>query len=246
MKITLKDGSVREYSEPMSVSSIAYDISGGLGRAACVGEVNGEVVDLRTTINEDCTLNILTFADEAGKAAYRHTASHILAEAVKNLYPNAKLAIGPSIDDGFYYDFDCEPFSREDLDKIEAEMKKIIKNGAKLEKFTLPRQDAIKYMEDRDEPYKVELIKDLPEDAIISFYSQGKFVDLCAGPHLMSTSPIKAFKLISSSMAYWRGDSNKARLQRIYGTAFSKKEELNEYLEKLEDAKNRDHNKDIK
>jgi len=243
MKITLKDGSVKEYSEPMSVSSIAFDISGGLGRAACAGEIDGEVVDLRTTVDKDCTLNILTFDDAAGAAAYRHTTSHVLAEAVKRLYPEAKLAIGPSIDEGFYYDFDCDPFSREDLDKIEAEMKKIIKEGAKLEKFTLPRQDAIKYMEDRNEPYKVELIKDLPEDSIISFYSQGEFVDLCAGPHLMSTSPIKAFKLISSSMAYWRGDANKARLQRIYGTAFSKKDDLNEYLEKLEDAKNRDHNK---
>ena len=188
-------------------------------------------------------MNILTFKDEAGKAAYRHTASHVLAEAVKNLFPEAKLAIGPSIDDGFYYDFDSEPFSREDLDKIEAEMKKIIKKGAKLERFTLPREDAIKYMEDRNEPYKVELIKDLPEDSIISFYSQGEFVDLCAGPHLMNTKPIKAFKLISSSMAYWRGDSDKARLQRIYGTAFDNKEALNEYLEMLEDQKNRDHNK---
>ena len=227
----------------MTVNDIAYDIAGGLGRAACAGEVDGEVVDLRTTIDKDCTLNILTFKDEAGKAAYRHTTSHVLAEAVKNLYPDAKLAIGPSIDDGFYYDFDSEPFSREDLDKIEAEMKKIIKKGAKLERFTLPREDAIKYMEDRNEPYKVELIKDLPEDSVISFYSQGEFVDLCAGPHLMSTKGIKAFKLTSSSMAYWRGDANKARLQRIYGTAFDSKDELNGYLEKLEDAKNRDHNK---
>ncbi len=243
MKITLKDGSVKEYAEPMSVNDIAFDIAGGLGRAACAGEVDGEVVDLRTTIDKDCTLNILTFNDEAGKAAYRHTTSHVLAEAVKNLYPDAKLAIGPSIDTGFYYDFEHEPFSREDLDKIEAEMKKIIKQGAKLEKFTLPREDAIKYMEDRNEPYKVELIKDLPEGSIISFYSQGKFVDLCAGPHLMSTKGIKAFKLISSSMAYWRGDSNKARLQRIYGTAFDKKDDLNAYLESLEEAKNRDHNK---
>ena len=243
MKITLKDGSVKEYAEAMSVNDIAFDIAGGLGRAACAGEVDGEVVDLRTTIDKDCTLNILTFKDEAGKAAYRHTASHVLAEAVKNLFPEAKLAIGPSIDDGFYYDFDSEPFSREDLDKIEAEMKKIIKKGAKLEKFTLPREDAIKYMEDRNEPYKVELIKDLPEDSIISFYSQGEFVDLCAGPHLMNTKPIKAFKLTSSSMAYWRGDSDKARLQRIYGTAFDNKESLNEYLEMLEDQKNRDHNK---
>lgn len=243
MKITLKDGSVKEYAEAMSVNDIAFDIAGGLGRAACAGEIDGEIVDLRTTIDRDCSLNILTFKDEAGKAAYRHTASHVLAEAVKNLFPQAKLAIGPSIDDGFYYDFESEPFSREDLDKIEAEMKKIIKSGARLERFTLPREDAIKYMEDRNEPYKVELIKDLPEDSIISFYSQGEFVDLCAGPHLMSTKPIKAFKLISSSMAYWRGDSNKARLQRIYGTAFDNKEALNDYLEMLEDQKNRDHNK---
>lgn len=243
MKITLKDGSVKEYAEAMTVNDIAFDIAGGLGRAACAGEIDGEVVDLRTTIDKDCTLNILTFKDEAGKAAYRHTASHVLAEAVKNLFPEAKLAIGPSIDDGFYYDFGSEPFSREDLDKIEAEMKKIIKKGAKLERFTLPREDAIKYMEDRNEPYKVELIKDLPEDSIISFYSQGEFVDLCAGPHLMNTKPIKAFKLTSSSMAYWRGDSDKARLQRIYGTAFDNKESLNEYLEMLEDQKNRDHNK---
>lgn len=243
MKITLKDGSVKEYAEAMTVNDIAFDIAGGLGRAACAGEVDGEVVDLRTTIDKDCTLNILTFKDEAGKAAYRHTTSHVLAEAVKNLYPDAKLAIGPSIDGGFYYDFDSEPFTREDLDKIEAEMKKIIKKGAKLEKFTLPREDAIKYMEDRNEPYKVELIKDLPEDSIISFYSQGEFVDLCAGPHLMNTKGIKAFKLTSSSMAYWRGDSEKARLQRIYGTAFDNKEDLNAYLEMLEDQKNRDHNK---
>lgn len=243
MKITLKDGSVREYSEAMTVNDIAFDIAGGLGRAACAGEVDGEVVDLRTTIDKDCTLNILTFKDEAGKAAYRHTASHVLAEAVKNLFHEAKLAIGPSIDDGFYYDFDSEPFSREDLDKIEKEMKKIIKSGARLERFTLPREDAIKYMEDRNEPYKVELIKDLPEDSTISFYSQGEFVDLCAGPHLMSTKPIKAFKLTSSSMAYWRGDSDNARLQRIYGTAFDNKDALNEYLEMLEDQKNRDHNK---
>ncbi len=243
MKITLKDGSVREYAESMSVNDIAYDIAGGLGRAACAGEVDGEVVDLRTVIDRDCTLNILTFKEEEGKAAYRHTASHIMAEAVKNLFPEAKLAIGPSIDSGFYYDFEREPFSREDLDAIEAEMKKIIKNGAKLERFTLPREDAIKYMEDRNEPYKVELIKDLPENSNISFYSQGEFVDLCVGPHLMSVKSIKAFKLISSSMAYWRGDANKAQLQRIYATAFDSKDELNAYLEHLEDIKRRDHNK---
>lgn len=243
MKITLKDGSVREYAESMSVNDIAFDISGGLGRAACAGKIDGEVVDLRTVVDKDCTLNILTFKDEEGKAAYRHTASHIMAEAVKNLFPEAKLAIGPSIDTGFYYDFEREPFSREDLDAIEAEMKKIIKKGAKLERFTLPREDAIKYMEDRNEPYKVELIKDLPEDSNISFYSQGEFVDLCAGPHLMSVKPIKAFKLISSSMAYWRGDANKAQLQRIYATAFDNKDDLNSYLDHLEDIKKRDHNK---
>lgn len=243
MKITLKDGSVKEYAESRSVIDIAYDISEGLARAACAGEVNGEVVDLRTVVDTDCELNILTANDEAGLAALRHTTSHVLAEAVKNVFPDAKLAIGPSIDTGYYYDFEHAPFSREDLDKIEAEMKKIIKKGAKLEKFTLPREEAIKLMEEKGEPYKVELIQDLPEDAEISFYTQGEFTDLCAGPHLMSTKPIKAFKLISSSMAYWRGDSNKAQLQRIYGTAFTKKDELAAYLEHLEDIKKRDHNK---
>lgn len=243
MKITLKDGSSKEYEQSMSVYDIARDISEGLARNACAGEVDGEVVDLRTIVDKDCTVNILTFADEKGKAAYRHTASHVLAEAVKNLYPNAKITIGPSIDEGFYYDFDAEPFSREDLDKLEAEMKKIIKKNAKIERFTMPREEAIKYMEERNEPYKVELIKDLPEDAEISFYSQGDFTDLCAGPHLMSTGKIKAFKLISSSMAYWRGDSDRAQLQRIYGTAFDKKDDLKAYLEHLEDIKKRDHNK---
>ncbi len=244
MKITLKDGSVKEYAESKAVIDIAYDISEGLARAACAGEVNGEVVDLRTVVDSDCELNILTANDEKGLAALRHTASHVLAEAVKNVFPDAKLAIGPSIDTGYYYDFEHAPFSREDLDKIEAEMKKIIKKGAKLERFTLPREEAIKFMEEKGEPYKVELIQDLPEDAEISFYKQGdNFTDLCAGPHLMSTRGIKAFKLISSSMAYWRGDSNKAQLQRIYGTAFTKKEELAAYLEHLEDIKKRDHNK---
>lgn len=243
MKITLKDGSVKEYAEQKSVYEIALDISEGLARVACAGEVNGEVVDLRTVVDADCELNILTANDEKGLAAYRHTASHVLAEAVKRVFPEAKLAIGPSIDTGFYYDFEHAPFSREDLDKLEAEMKKIIKEGAKLEKFTLPREEAIKFMEEKNEPYKVELIRDLPEDAEISFYKQGEFTDLCAGPHLMSTKTIKAFKLISSSMAYWRGDSNKAQLQRIYGTAFPKKDELAAYLEHLEDIKKRDHNK---
>ncbi|MFQ9510903.1 MAG: threonine--tRNA ligase [Lachnospiraceae bacterium] len=243
MIITLKDGSKREYAQPMAAIDIAIDISEGLARMACAVEVNGEVKDLRTEIAEDCELSILTANDPEGLAAYRHTTSHILAEAVKRLFPEAKLAIGPSIDTGFYYDFDCAPFSREDLDKIEKEMKKIIKEGAKLEKFTLPRAEAIQFMTERNEPYKVELIEDLPEEAVISFYKQGDFVDLCAGPHLMSTKPVKAFKLISSSGAYWRGSEKNAMLTRVYGTAFPKKEELNEYLEYLENIKKRDHNK---
>ncbi len=243
MIITLKDGSSKEYAESKTVYEIAKDISEGLARAACAGELNGEVVDLRTVVSEDAALNILTASDPAGLSTIRHTASHVMAEAVKRLFPNAKLAIGPSIDTGFYYDFEAEPFSREDLDNIEKEMKKIIKEGHELKKFTLPRNEAIKFMEERNEPYKVELIRDLPEDAEISFYDQGGFVDLCAGPHLMTTKGIKAFKLTSSSMAYWRGDSEKARLQRIYGTAFNKKDELNEYLEYLADIKNRDHNR---
>ncbi|MCQ2549584.1 MAG: threonine--tRNA ligase [Lachnospiraceae bacterium] len=243
MKITLKDGSVKEYGQAMSVLDIAKDLSEGLARVACAGEVNGEVVDLRTVVDTDCALNILTANDEAGLRTIRHTTSHVLAEAVKRVFPDAKLAIGPSIDTGFYYDFEHAPFSREDLDALEAEMKKIIKEGAALEKFTLPRAEAIAFMEEKGEPYKVELIKDLPEDAVISFYKQGEFTDLCAGPHLMSTKGIKAFKLISSSGAYWRGKSENAMLQRIYGTAFNKKEELAAYLEHLEDIKKRDHNK---
>ena len=243
MKITLKDGSVKEYDQARSVFDIAKDISEGLARVACAGEVNGEIVDLRTEISEDCELNIITQSDPEGLRVIRHTASHVLAEAVKRLFPEAKVTIGPAIDDGFYYDFDAEPFSREDLDNLEAEMKKIIKEGHEITRFTLPRAEAIKFMEDRNEPFKVELIRDLPEDSEISFYDQGGFVDLCAGPHLMSTKGVKAYKLISSSMAYWRGDSNKARLQRIYGTAFSKKEELKEHLDKLAEAKMRDHNK---
>ncbi len=243
MKITLKDGSVKEYAEAKSVYEIALDISEGLARAACCGKVNDKVVDLREVIDCDCELSILTANDKEGLATIRHTTSHVMAEAVKKLFPDAKVTIGPSIDTGFYYDFDHAPFSREDLDAIEAEMKKIIKAGAKLEKFTMPREEAIKYMEEKGEPYKVELIRDLPEDAVISFYSQGDFVDLCAGPHLMSVKGIKAFKLTSSSGAYWRGKSENAMLQRIYGTAFNKKEELEEYLVYLENIKNRDHNK---
>ncbi len=243
MIITLKDGSIKEYQEAKSIYDIARDISDGLARVACVGEVDGQVKDLRTVIDQDCQLNILTFDSDAGKHAYRHTCSHILAEAVKNLYPDAKLAIGPSIDSGYYYDFDMPPLTREDLDKIEKEMKKIIKKGDKLEYFTLPREEAIQMMKDREEPYKVELIEDLPEGETISFYQQGDFVELCAGPHLMSTKPIKAFKLTSSSGAYWRGDEHNKMLTRIYGTAYTKKADLEEYLEYLADIKNRDHNR---
>ncbi len=243
MKITLKDGSCKEYGQAMSVYDIALDISEGLARAACAGEIDGEVVDLRTVVDKDCQLSILTGNDAEGLRTMRHTCSHVLAEAVKRVFPDAKLAIGPSIDEGFYYDFEHAPFTREDLDNLEKEMKKIIKEGNKLERFTLPREEAIKFMEEKGEPYKVELIQDLPEDSEISFYDQGGFVDLCAGPHLMRTKGIKAFKLISSSMAYWRGDSNKAQLQRIYGTAFNNKEDLAAYLEHLEDIKKRDHNK---
>ncbi len=243
MKITLKDGSVREYENALSVYDVAMDISEGLARAACCALVDGQVADLRRVLHQDCTLAICTADSPEGLAALRHTASHVLAEAVKNLFPGVKLAIGPSIDTGFYYDFDHEPFSREDLDALEAEMKKIIKKGARLERFTLPRAEAVKLMEERQEPYKGELIQELPEDAEISFYRQGDFVDLCAGPHLMNTKGVKAFKLTSSSMAYWRGDSDKARLQRIYGTAYNKKEDLAVHLERMEDARRRDHNR---
>lgn len=243
MKITLKDGSVKEYAQSMSVIEIAKDISEGLARMACAGEINGEVVDLRTVVDKDCELNILTFNDEAGKAAYRHTASHVLAQAVKRLYPNAKLAIGPSIETGFYYDFDIESFDRAALDALEKEMKKIIKEGAELEYFTLPREEAIKFMQEKEEPYKVELIEDLPEGETISFYRQGDFVDLCAGPHLMSTKPLKAIKLINSSGAYWRGSEKNKMLTRVYGTAFTKNADLEAYLQHLEDIKKRDHNK---
>ena len=243
MIITLKDGSKREYDQPMSAYDIARDISEGLARVACIAEVDGKTVDLRTMIDKDCELNILTFDSDAGKRAYRHTCSHVLAEAVKNLYPDAKLAIGPSIDNGFYYDFDMPPLTREDLDKIEAEMKKIIKKGERLTYFTLPREEAIQMYKEKDEPYKVQLIEDLPEDEEISFYQQGDFVELCAGPHIMSTKPIKAFALTSSSGAYWRGDEHNKMLTRIYGTAYTKKDELEEYLAYLADIKNRDHNR---
>ena len=244
MKITLKDGSVREYDKSMSVYEIASDISEGLARVAMAGEVNGEVVDHRTVVSEDCELNILTFQDEGGKDTFRHTSSHILAQAVKRLYPETKLAIGPAIADGFYYDVDRDiPFTTEDLEKIEKEMKKIVKEALPVESFTLPREEAIALMKEKEEPYKVELIEDLPEDAIISFYKQGEFTDLCAGPHRMNTKTVKAFKLTSLAGAYWRGNEKNKMLTRIYGTSFTKKADLDEYLERLEEAKKRDHRK---
>ncbi|MBP5159651.1 MAG: threonine--tRNA ligase, partial [Lachnospiraceae bacterium] len=243
MKITLKGGTVKEYAGEMRVIDIAQDISDGLARAACAGRIDGKVVDLRTVVNSDCELEILTFDDEDGRKAYRHTASHVLAEAVQRLYPEAKIAIGPAIDEGFYYDFDTPPFTREDLDKLEAEIKKIIKEDHEITRYTLPRAEAIKFMEERKEPYKVELIKDLPEDAEISFYDQGGFTDLCAGPHLMKTGRLKSVKLISSSGAYWRGNEKNKMLTRIYGTAFTKNADMDAYLAHLEDIKKRDHNK---
>ena len=244
MKITLKDGSSKEYAQSMSVIDIAKDISEGLARVATAGEVDGEVVDLRTVIDKDCELNILTFNDEKGKGAFRHTTSHIMAQAIKRLYPDTKLAIGPSIEDGFYYDIDREtPLVTEDLEKIEAEMKKIVKEDLPIKQYTMPRSEAIAYFKEKDEPYKVELIEDLPEDAVISFYSQGEFTDLCAGPHLMSTKPVKAFKLTSLAGAYWRGSEKNKMLQRVYGTSYPKKAELEEYLHMMEEAKKRDHRK---
>ena len=244
MKITLKDGSSKEYAQSMSVIDIAKDISEGLARVATAGEVDGEVVDLRTVIDKDCELNILTFNDEKGKGAFRHTTSHIMAQAIKRLYPDTKLAIGPSIEDGFYYDIDREtPLVAEDLEKIEAEMTKIVKEDLPIKQYTMPRAEAIAYFKEKDEPYKVELIEDLPEDSVISFYSQGEFTDLCAGPHLMSTKPVKAFKLTSLAGAYWRGSEKNKMLQRVYGTSYPKKAELEEYLHMMEEAKKRDHRK---
>ena len=243
MKITLKDGSEKIYESAMAAIDIAKDISEGLARNACVCRINGQVKDLRTVIDSDASFEVLTFDDEEGKAAFRHTTAHVLAQAVKRLYPDAKCTIGPAIADGFYYDFDIEPLSREALDAIEKEMKKIIKENPKITRFELPRAEAIALMQERGEDFKVELINDLPEDAVLSFYQQGEYIDLCAGPHLMSMKNIKAFKLTSSSMAYWRGDSNKARLQRVYGTAYNKKEDLAAHLERMEDAKRRDHNR---
>ncbi|MBQ5660251.1 MAG: threonine--tRNA ligase [Lachnospiraceae bacterium] len=245
MKITLKDGSVKEYAQAMAIIDIAKDISEGLARMACVAEVNGEVADLRTVVDSDCELNILTAKDPAGLAALRHTASHVMAQAVQRIWPTAKLAIGPSIADGFYYDIDfAEPISAEDLPKIEAEMKKIIKEALPLERFELPREEAIAFMKEKEEPYKVELIEDLPEGSVISFYKQGEFVDLCAGPHVMNTKDLgKAFKLLNLAGAYWRGSEKNKMLTRIYATAFGKKDELDAYITMMEEAKKRDHRK---
>lgn len=244
MIITLKDGSTKEYGQAMSVIDIAGDISEGLVRMAACGEVDGEIVDLRYVVDKDCSLSIHTVSDAEGLAAYRHTASHIMAQAVKRLYPDTKLAIGPSIADGFYYDMDRDtPFTTEDLEKIESEMKKIVKEDLPIVRFTKPREEAIAYMRERREPYKVELIEDLPKGEEISFYQQGEFVDLCAGPHLMSTKLVKAFKLTSLAGAYWRGDEHNKMLTRIYGTAFPKKTELEAYLTMIEEAKKRDHRK---
>ena len=245
MIITLKDGSKKEYAQAMPIIDIARDISEGLARVACVGEVDGQVEDLRTVLDKDCELNILTAKDEAGLAALRHTASHVMAQAIKRLYPSAKLAIGPSIADGFYYDIDFEtPITADDLEKIEAEMKKIIKEALPLERFTLPREEALALMKEKEEPYKVELIEDLPEGEEISFYKQGEFTDLCAGPHLMNTKEVgKAYKLTSIAGAYWRGNEHNKMLTRIYATAFAKKEELEAYITMMEEAKKRDHRK---
>ena len=243
MKVILKDGSSKEYENSMAVIDIARDISEGLARVACAAELDGKGVDLRTVVDGEHELNILTFDSEEGKRAFRHTASHVLAQAVKRLYPQAKCTIGPSIEDGFYYDFDMESLDRAALDALEKEMKKIVKEGASIERFTLPREEAIKLMQEKDEPYKVELIEDLPEGEEISFYQMGEFVDLCAGPHLMTTKPLKAMKLTSSSGAYWRGSEKNKMLTRIYGTAYTKKADLDAHLEHLEEIKKRDHNK---
>ena len=245
MKITLKDGSVKEYAEPMSILDIARDLSEGLARVACVGVVDGNTADLRTVLDKDCALNICTANDPEGLAALRHSASHVMAQAIKRLYPMTKLAIGPSIADGFYYDVDPETtFTAEDMEKIEGEMKKIIKEALPIKRFTLPREEAIAFMQKREEPYKVELIEDLPEGEEISFYEQGEFVDLCAGPHLMNTKDLgKAYKLMNLAGAYWRGSEKNKMLTRFYGTAFGKKAELEAYITMMEEAKKRDHRK---
>ncbi len=244
LKVTFKGGDAKEFENGTSLLEMARSISEGLARTALAGQVDGTTHEMTYTPENDCTVTFLTFEDEDGRKTYRHTASHVLAQAVKRIYPNAKLAIGPAIDDGFYYDFDFEtPITNDDLGKIEDEMRKIIKEDETLERFELPRADAIALMKEKNEPYKVELIEDLPEDAVISFYKQGDFTDLCAGPHLMSTGRLKAVKLQYTAGAYWRGNEKNKMLTRIYGTAFPKKSELDAHLEMLEEAKKRDHNK---
>ena len=244
VKITLKDKSVMEIENGASVYDAAKKISDGLARAALGARVDGEVKELTFKLEKDAELEILTFDDNDGRHILRHTASHVMAQAVKRLFPEVKLAIGPAIDNGFYYDFDYDKgFTPDDLAKIEAEMNKIVKENYKLERFELPRKEAIEFMKEKDEPYKVELIEDLPEDAVISFYRQGDFTDLCAGPHLFSTGAVKAFKLLNIAGAYWRGSEKNKMLQRIYGTAFTKKAEMQAYLDALEEAKKRDHRK---
>lgn len=244
MNVVLPDGSIKEFDRQVTVLDVAESISSGLARAACAGTIDGKEVDIRTEVPDGATVSILTFDDEYGRHAYRHSGSHLLAQAVKRLYPDAKLAIGPAIDDGFYYDIDYPtPFTEEDLAAIEKEMKKIVKENLPIEHFTMPREDAIEYFRQADEPYKVELIEDLPDDAVISFYKQGEFTDLCAGPHVEKTGRLKAFKLTSLAGAYWRGSEKNKMLNRIYGTVFPKKEQLNEYLERIEEAKRRDHRK---
>ncbi|MCT4594107.1 MAG: threonine--tRNA ligase [Anaeromicrobium sp.] len=244
IKIHLKDGSVKEYEKGISVYEIAKSISGRLAKEAMGAEVNNKVVGLDYKIEDDCELNILKFENRAGQDIFSHTSSHILAQAIKRLYPEAKLAIGPAIENGFYYDIDCEHrFVEEDLEKIEKEMKKIVSENLQIERFELPREEAIGLMKEHNEDYKVELIEDLPEDSIISFYKQGEFVDLCAGPHIQSTKPVKGIKLLSLAGAYWRGDEKNKMLQRIYGTSFPKQKLLDEYIHRLEEAKKRDHRK---
>ena len=245
IKLKLKDGSQKQVEEGKSVYEIACEISEGLARNATCASVDGKVVDLRFILNKDSELVIHTFdSDLEGKKAYWHTTSHIMAQAIKRINPNAKLAIGPAIDEGFYYDFDVEkPFTDEDKEKIEAEMKKIIKEDLPIERFTLPREEAIKLMKEKDEPYKVELIEDLPEGEEISFYKQGEFTDLCAGPHLMSTGKVKAIKILNNSGAYWRGSEKNKMLQRVYAISFPKASQVDEYMAILEDRQARDHRK---
>ncbi|MEG2454216.1 MAG: TGS domain-containing protein, partial [Clostridia bacterium] len=244
LKITLKDGSIVETEEGSRVIDVAKSISEGLARAALAGRVNGKLVGVTETLNADCSLDIVTFSDDDGKSIYRHTCSHILAQAVKNIFPTVKLAIGPSISNGFYYDFDFKtPITKEDFEKIEKEMQKIIKANLPIERIDVSKEKAIEFMREAGENYKIELIEELPDGEAITFYKQGDFTDLCRGPHLSSTGKIKAFKLTSLTGAYWKGNENNKMLSRIYGTAFDKKADMDAYLEAVEEAKRRDHNK---